>query len=192
MSGADHIVLIDMPHLEGNPVALGEREWAILIATTHRLAELAASFGLVLAFHSHADSHVESGEQIDRFLADTDPAGVAICLDTGHLAFNGIEPADFLRRHRRRVTCLHVKNIRRDVWERHRHSRMSWVDAVRLGVSADLGTGIVDLPALRDAIADTGFDGWAVVETEREPSRGDASLKGMTTARDLLRDVGIG
>jgi len=142
LSGADHIVLIDMPHLEGNPVALGEREWAILIATTHRLAELAASFGLVLAFHSHADSHVESGEQIDRFLADTDPAGVAICLDTGHLAFNGIEPADFLRRHRRRVTCLHVKNIRRDVWERHRHSRMSWVDAVRLGVSADLGTGI--------------------------------------------------
>lgn len=192
MSGATDIVLIDMPHLEGNPSTLSDREWANLVATTHWLGELTASFGMVLAFHPHADSHVETLAQIGRLLADTDPALVAICLDTGHLAFNGIDPADFLRQHWQRVSCLHLKNIRHDIWDRHRRSRMPWLTAVRMGVSMDLGTGIVDFQAIRDAIAEVGFHGWAIVETEREPSKGDAPFSGVRMARDLLRDIGIG
>ena len=38
-------------------------------------------------FHPHADSHVETQPQIERFLADTDPAFVSLCLDTGHVAY---------------------------------------------------------------------------------------------------------
>lgn len=69
---------------------------------------------------------------------------------------------------------------------------MPWLTAVRMGVSMDLGTGIVDFQAIRDAIAEVGFHGWAIVETEREPSKGDAPFSGVRMARDLLRDIGIG
>lgn len=190
--GANQLVLIDMPHLDGRPPDLSEREWSDLVVTSGRLAALAASFGLVLAFHPHADSHVESREQIDRFLAETDPSSVAICLDTGHLAYSGIDPAEFFRRHGKRVTCLHLKNIRRDVWERHRRGRLPWLEAVKLGVAAELTDGIVDLEALRDGIAASGFDGWVVVETERKPSAGDGPLDAVRRAREHLRALGFG
>ena len=39
------------------------------------------------AFHPHAESHVETDEQIRRFLASTDPELVGLCLDTGHVAY---------------------------------------------------------------------------------------------------------
>ena len=34
---------------------------------------VAEEHGVRLQFHPHADSHVETREQVDRFLADTDP-----------------------------------------------------------------------------------------------------------------------
>ena len=46
---------------------------------------VADDYGLRLQFHPHADSHVETQEQTERFLADTDPRYVNLCLDTGHL-----------------------------------------------------------------------------------------------------------
>jgi sugar phosphate isomerase/epimerase len=40
----------------------------------------------------HADSHVGSQEQIERFLEDTDPTTVGLCLDTGHVSCHSDVP----------------------------------------------------------------------------------------------------
>jgi hypothetical protein len=37
---------------------------------------------MTLVFHPHADSHVEYEDQIERFLADTDPGVVYLCFDS--------------------------------------------------------------------------------------------------------------
>src|SRR3712207_934875 len=44
-------------------------------------------YGLSIAFHPHAETHVGWQRDIDRFLADTDPQYVPLCLDTGHVSY---------------------------------------------------------------------------------------------------------
>ena len=56
------------------------------------------STALRLQFHPHADSHVETQEQTERFLADTDPRYVNLCLDTGHLAYRRADSVALIRR----------------------------------------------------------------------------------------------
>ena len=51
---------------------------------------------LRFTFHSHVESHVETDDQIQRFLADTDPALVGLCLDTGHFRYGGADSAAIL------------------------------------------------------------------------------------------------
>jgi inosose dehydratase len=45
--------------------------------------------GVRQMFHPHADAHVDDNERTTRFLELTDPATVALCLDTGHIAYAG-------------------------------------------------------------------------------------------------------
>ena len=92
--GAKYLVVIDDVYsnlFTGEftlPKTLDSAGWQSLIATTHRVAELARSkFGLEVVFHPHAETHVEYENQIEAFLEQTDPALVSLCLDTGHHAY---------------------------------------------------------------------------------------------------------
>jgi inosose dehydratase len=192
MFDARHLIVIDMLVLDGAPPPLPDREWAHLIATIHRLADLAASLGLVLAVHPHVDSHLESESEIIRFLRETDPARVPLCLDTGQFAYVGIDPIRFFRDHHERISCLHLKNIDRAIRDRHQHHRLPWVHAVRDGVSSDLTTGVVDLRALRDALDDTNYDGWVIAELDRAPTVDDEPFRMAMRARGFLHEIGIG
>ena len=86
--GARFIVLIDDVYTNlhtgerERPKELDDAAWARLIDTANRAQERAASYGLQVVFHPHADTHVENHRQMERLLADADPS-VMLCLDTG-------------------------------------------------------------------------------------------------------------
>ena len=46
-----------------------------------------SEYGVKLVFHPHADTHVDTQDRIERFLSDTDPELVNLCLDTGHVSY---------------------------------------------------------------------------------------------------------
>ena len=52
-----------------------------------------------LVFHPHAETHVETRDQIEALLRDTDPADVKLCFDLGHHEYRGGDSVDFLREH---------------------------------------------------------------------------------------------
>src|SRR5690349_2969521 len=69
--GARFQVLIDDTYSDlftgkpTRPARLAASDWKRLIETTHKVADLAQSrFGLQLAFHPHAETHVEYEDQI--------------------------------------------------------------------------------------------------------------------------------
>ena len=67
---------------------LGQDDWTSLVQGTNELARyLLEEFGIELVFHPHVDTHVDTQERIERFLSDTDPQYVNLCLDTGHIAY---------------------------------------------------------------------------------------------------------
>ena len=81
--GAKHMVLIDdlYPVGPGTPVSeanLDGDSWRRLIDTTHRVADIALErFGVPIASHSHAQTHVETQEQLSLRLSFGTPTRVA-------------------------------------------------------------------------------------------------------------------
>ncbi len=175
------------------PSRLDEDGWKRLIETVHRMADIVRGrFGLPMTFHPHADTHVQYEDQIEAFLDQTDPDRVSLLLDTGHHAYAGGDPVSFLRRHRDRISYLHLKNVEGGRLERVRAEKLTTGEATRLGVFCELDQGVVDFSRLLGALRETGYDGWATVEQDMYRPPLDVPLPIATRTRDYLRQIGIG
>ncbi len=197
--GAKFLVLIDDIYTDlftGQPLAsprLTPDEWGRLIATTHRVADIARErFGLQLVFHHHAETHVEYPEQIEAFLAQTDPARVGLCLDLGHLAYRGGDPVELMRRHHARIPYLHLKSVDPRLRDRVNAENLSFAVAVGMGLFCEPAQGAVDFPAFRDLLREVDYQGWAIVEQDMYPAPFDKPLPIAKRTRAYLRKIGLG
>jgi inosose dehydratase len=153
---------------------LEEAEWRRLIETTHRIAGIAKErYGLRAVFHPHAETHVETEEQIERFLDDTDPDLVGLCLDTGHHAYKGGDPVKFLKAHSDRIEYFHLKNVDPVVLQKVNGERIPFARAVEMEVFCEPSDGIVDFEALAAVLDSIGFDGHLTVEQDMYPAPPD-------------------
>src|SRR5262245_63051598 len=79
--GARHLVFVPVPGYRDDktgaylrPAELDAAEWATMILSINEIGRVVSEeYGLHLQFHPHADYHVETQEQTERFLLDTDP-----------------------------------------------------------------------------------------------------------------------
>jgi len=124
--------------------------------------------GVRLVYHHHMGTIVESEKEIDALMANTG-SSVHLLLDSGHATFGGADPAALARRYRDRISHVHTKDIRRDVMEKARKERMSFLDAVIAGVFTVPGDGMIDYPAMFRELP--GYSGWVVVEAEQDPKK---------------------
>jgi inosose dehydratase len=141
-------------------------EWKRFCDGANEIARYARERGLLTAFHPHAATYVERPEEIARLLRDTDPSLVGLCLDTGHVAYGGGDPAEIARTHARRVRHVHLKDLRRDVRADALARRLDFREAVGLDVFAPLGEGSLDLRGTLTALRDAAFSGWLIVEQD--------------------------
>jgi inosose dehydratase len=166
--------------------------WKKAIAIIDRLSRIAQRSGLQLAYHPHAETRVETEAQIEQLLALTDPTLVGLCLDTGHHAYLGQDPVAFFRKHHRRIPYLHVKSVDPALSRRVREGAVPFGPAVTQGVFCEPAQGAVDFPALRLALADTGWRGFATVEQDMFPCAFDKPLPIATRSLAYLRGIGFG
>ena len=155
---------------------LDQREWATLVGSLNRLGSAAADLGLVLAFHHHADSYVETQAQTERILEDTDPETVSLCLDTGHLSYYGGDSLAIVQRFPERIGCLHVKQVAPAILEQVRTQGLSFPDAVARRVMCEPPTGVPDLVPILDTAGAVGDGLFVVVEQDLYPCRPDEPL----------------
>jgi inosose dehydratase len=175
------------------PSCLDEDGWMRLIEATHKVAELAHDrFELRTVFHPHCDTHVEYEGQIERFLEQTDPTRVGLCLDTGHHAYRGGDPVAFMRRHHRRIQYLHLKSIDRDIQKKVERDKIPYSRAVAMQMFCEPSQGAVDFTAFRDVLQEVDYDGWAIVEQDMYPAPFDKPLPIAKRTREYLRNIGIG
>ncbi len=168
---------------------LTAREAGTLADTLTMVGEATLREGVRSCFHNHVGTVVETEEEIERLLAGTDPAFVFLGPDTGHLAWAGVDPVAFCRRHEDRILTLHLKDIDGDVCRRGREEGWDYATFAGNGVFAELGDGGVDVPGLLALLRERGFDGWLIVETDvpRRPT----ALESATVSRDYLRGLGL-
>ena len=197
--GARHLVLMQgfTPEREraaGRPGAarpLAEGEWRTMIEGVHRVARVATDYSLLPCFHPHAGTHVEFEPEIERLVEETDPELIALCLDTGHSAYAGIDPVELYRRHSERVAYFHLKDVDQARLHAALAGSLSFDQAVAERVFCPLGEGVVDFAGLRAALEETGFDGWAAVEQDRLPTDSGTPAAHAAASLRHLRDVGL-
>ncbi|MET7523599.1 sugar phosphate isomerase/epimerase [Streptomyces sp900116325] len=103
--------------------------------------------GLKLLYHNHGTDHqvVDGVSLYDILLAETDPELVGFELDLYWAANGGASaPGELFVRHPRRFPALHVKDMAPD------------------GDFADVGSGVLDFPAMFDTARQGGVKQWLV------------------------------
>lgn len=171
-----------------NKPVFDDAQWDRLCAGMNKIGAIARDEGMRLCYHHHMGTGVMTRPDIDRFMAGTDPELVHLCLDTGHAAFAGDDPLDLTKAYAGRVGHVHLKDVRAEVVEMVRTQHLSFQDAVLAGVFTVPGDGAIDFVPILQTLADSGFEGWLVVEAEQDPARATPLLYARK-AREYLRQV---
>lgn len=152
------------------PAELDAEHWKNLVTGTDELARfLFEEHGVKLVFHPHVDTHVDTQERIERFLSDTDPIYVNLCLDTGHLAYAEGNNLELIERFGERVTYVHLKAVDPAVRARALAEHLPMSEAVRLGVMCEPPYGEPAMPPLLEALGRLDRDLFCVVEQDLYP-----------------------
>ena len=94
-------------------------------------------YGLKAVYHPHVGAFVETGEEVDRLMNDTDPRYLNLCLDTAHSTYAGDDPIDCARRLGSRLHYLHLKECDTDVLATIRDNEWDYFKGVEMDVFPD-------------------------------------------------------
>jgi inosose dehydratase len=198
--GAEHLVFVPVPGYRDDttgaylePAELDDEAWRTLIRSTNELGKICAGeYGLRLQFHPHADSHVETQAQTERFLDETDPDAVSLCLDTGHLAYRRADSVAIIRNYPDRIGYVHIKQMDPAIVERAEREDLAFGQAVALGASCEPPAGLPDVPSVVRALAELDAEIFVVVEQDMYPVEFDVPGPIAERTNAYLRSVGVG
>lgn len=151
-------------------LALDDGGWARLAENAAAAAGRVRAAGLEPTFHHHACTYVETPAEIDEFLARTD---VGLTFDTGHLLIGGGDPVEGWRRWGSRINHLHLKDARTSVLAEVVREKGDMRAVWERRAFVELGAGDLDLEGFMDAVFESAFNGWLVVEQDVMPSPSD-------------------
>jgi inosose dehydratase len=198
--GGGHLIFVPVPGYRDDttgaylePAQLEPDQWTTMVRAADELGRVVAEeYGLRLQFHPHADSHVETQEQTERFLADTDLRYVNLCLDTGHLAYRRADTVEIIRRYPDRVGYVHVKQMDPEVVDRAEKEDLAFGQAVALGASCEPPKGLPDVPSVVAALSEVDAELFVVVEQDMYPVDFDVPAPVAARTREYLNAVGVG
>lgn len=165
--------------------SLSDAQIAALAGCWNAVGAAVAAAGVALALHFDFLSALRLGDGLARLLAATDPELVGLAIDTAEFAVAGIDPVAALERHAGRVRHVQLKNAR-DVVDDAEALTPHAEQFVRTEGGArcverwffeptDEG-GLVDFEAFTRTLADTGYRGWVVVESDQSPHPAESAM----------------
>jgi len=198
--GAKHLVLIDSisprrASTAGRPSEAEQMdnvEWGGFISRFRDISRMGSEeYGLTVSLHPHAAGFMDFEAEVERLLAEIDPALLKLCLDTGHSHYAGFDPVPFMQRHRDRLAYVHFKDIEPAVRADVVAKRTDFYKACGQGIFCNLGKGMTDFHAVRKLLLDTGFDGWCTVEQDCDPAGPTSPVDDARANRNYLSSIGF-
>ena len=197
--GARHLVLLPEQYTDMHTGAATESgdidpdQWSNLTSGYSQLGRiLHDEHGVELVFHPHADTHVDTQQRVERFLADTDPQFVNLCLDTGHISYCDGDNIAIIEAFPERIRYVHLKQVDPEIRDRVRAEKLSLAEAVPLGVMTEPPYGEPAMPPLLDALARLDTDLFTVVEQDLYPVEPHIPLPIGARTAGYLRGCGLG
>jgi inosose dehydratase len=174
-AGAEVVVLAASSGASGYAAVpeMTDAQWRSLVAGVDAVGDIAARHGLAVAVHPHFGTMIERAHHVERFLAES---AHDVCLDSGHLALGGADPAATARQAGRRVRHVHLKDVDEALARAVREGAISYNEGVRRGLYVALGDGAAGVAQVVALLRQAGYGGWYVLEQdvmlEREPGDG--------------------
>jgi inosose dehydratase len=166
-------------------------EFKKLTRGMNQLGHIAREEGLTLAFHHHMGTGVQTMEETERLLNDTEPDKVCLLYDSGHFAFADEDPVAALKKFISRVGHVHLKDLRRQVHGEVKAQDLSFLEAVRSGVFTVPGDGSLDFPTIFSILDQHDYEGWMVVEAEQDPARANPFVYAKKARQYIRKHAGI-
>ncbi|MFE5537833.1 sugar phosphate isomerase/epimerase family protein [Streptomyces sp. NPDC056492] len=195
--GAGHLVVIpsfwrdDKTGKVLEDRTLSPAQWRELTTQTERLGrEVRDRYGLRIVVHPHADTHIDTPENVARFLDATDPDLVSLCLDTGHYAYCGGDSVQAIETFAERIGYLHLKQVDPRILAEVLAEQLPFGPAVARGVMCEPPSGVPALEPVLAAAQRLGVDLFAIVEQDMYPCPPDRPLPIARRTRSYLRSCG--
>ncbi len=171
---------------------LTAEEWPRYARQMNRLAKAVRDeFGLQVQFHPHADTHVDTHSNVERFLAETDPDLVSICLDTGHISYCDGDNLKLIQDYPERIGYVHLKQVDPAIRDRVKAEGIGFGEAVRMGAMCEPPNGVPEMAPILDALAALDhIELFAIVEQDLYPCSPDVPLPIATRTLQHLRASG--
>ena len=177
----------DTPVLGNAKYVMNDEEWDCFCGGLDKLGEIANKHGFKLCFYHYMGTVVQTAEETDRMMAGTAPDKVFLCYDTGHFTFAGEDPLAMLRKYAKRVSHVHLKDLRRQVVDQVAPKGWSFLKAVREGAFTVPGDGCVAFDPMFELLSQSGYEGWLLVEAEQDPALANP-LEYAIKARKFIRE----
>lgn len=170
---------------------MNDDEWARLCDGVNRLGKVAKDMGIALTYHHHMGTVVQTAAEIDRLMENTDPELFSLLYDSGHLAYCGEDYIGVLKKYANRVKHVHLKDIRPEVIDKVKRENLSFLEGVRLGTFTVPGDGAIDFGPIFDILADSGYEGYVLVEAEQDPAKANPFEYALKARKYIAEKAGL-
>jgi inosose dehydratase len=143
------------------------------------LGKRTADLGIPLGYHNHMGSLGERPEELDQVMTDADARYVKLELDIAHYFQGGGDPVKAIEKYSDRLLFLHIKDVERFAPGKDAEHSYRFVE---------LGQGLVDVPAVFDALHKINFRGWAVVELDEVPDNAHSPKEAAAANKEYLQE----
>ncbi len=182
--GGGYLVLL--PH---GPRDIDHDAWCRMARAADELTRIVKSeCDVQLVLHPHADTYVETQQQIEQLLADS---SVSLCLDTGHVAYRRGDNLALIQNHPNRIGYVHLKQVDPNVLDTVEQQQLTFADAVKLGVCPEPPAGVPSYEPLVEPLRRIDPELFCVVEQDLYPCPPDVPLPIATRTRAYLRQCGF-
>lgn len=141
----------DIPQNGEDPMELIRKMGPFL----NKLGKMALDQGVEIGIHPHLNSIVETPEEIDACMAETNPEFVFLSADTFHIHMGGGNVVETIRKYKDRINYFHFKD------GAGTFERPHFFDNVR-----ELGKGEIDFPGLLSLLKEINYKGWINIEQD--------------------------
>jgi inosose dehydratase len=138
------------------------------------LGKRTADLGIPLGYHNHMGSLSEHPEELDQIMSLADPRYVKLELDIAHYCQGGGDPVKAIEKFSDRLLFLHVKDVERVTEHTYRF--------------VELGRGLVDVPAIFQALQKINFRGWVIVELDEVPNNAHSPKEAAAANKQYLEE----
>ncbi len=178
--------------------ALSAEQIEVLATLWNTVGAAIAADGVGLGLHVDFLSALRLDDGISRLLEATDADTVGLAIDTAELAIAGIDPVALYRRHADRVVHVQLKDARETVddaeactphAEQFIRTEGGARKILRWFYEPSDERALVDFEGFVGALAEHGYRGWIVVESDQSPHPAESTMVAGWYVQKVLRPI---